>query len=63
VVVAERYPLIVNRSAGTGCGRATVEELWGMRVELDLTEEEFEDQFASYGEHLRRFHSLPGGVP
>jgi glycerol-3-phosphate dehydrogenase len=34
-----------------------------IRAELDLTEEEFEYQFARYGEHLTRFHSLPGSVP
>ena len=33
-----------------------------IRAELDLTEEEFEDQFAKYKEHLTRFHSLPGSV-
>jgi glycerol-3-phosphate dehydrogenase len=32
-------------------------------VELDLTNEEFEDQFAAYREHLARFHSLPGSTP
>jgi glycerol-3-phosphate dehydrogenase len=31
-----------------------------IRAELDLTEKEFEDQFAMYTEHLTRFHSLPG---
>jgi hypothetical protein len=30
---------------------------------LELTEKEFEYQFARYGEHLTRFHSLPGSVP
>jgi glycerol-3-phosphate dehydrogenase len=30
-----------------------------IRAELDLTEEEFEQQFVAYGEHLARFHSLP----
>jgi glycerol-3-phosphate dehydrogenase len=34
-----------------------------IRAELDLTEKEFEDQFARYREHLTRFHSLPGSVP
>ena len=34
-----------------------------IRGELALTEKEFEDQFASYSEHLRRFHSLPGNPP
>jgi glycerol-3-phosphate dehydrogenase len=34
-----------------------------IRAELDLTEKEFEYQFARYGEHLTRFHSLPGSVP
>jgi len=33
-----------------------------IRAELDLTEEEFEDQFAKYKEHLTRFHSLPESV-
>ncbi len=33
-----------------------------IRAELDLTEMEFEYQFASYREHLNRFHSLPGSV-
>src|SRR5215207_11664334 len=28
-----------------------------IRPELDLTEKEFEDQFARYREHLTRFHS------
>jgi glycerol-3-phosphate dehydrogenase len=31
-----------------------------LRAELDLTEEEFEYQLASYREHLTHFHSLPG---
>jgi glycerol-3-phosphate dehydrogenase len=31
-----------------------------IRAELDLTESEFEHHFASYREHLTRFHSLPG---
>jgi glycerol-3-phosphate dehydrogenase len=30
-----------------------------IRVELDLTEEEFEHQFVAYREYLARFHSLP----
>lgn len=30
-----------------------------IRAELDLTEEEFAQQFAAYREHLARFHSLP----
>ena len=30
-----------------------------IRTELDLTEPEFESQFLAYGEHLKRFHSLP----
>ena len=30
-----------------------------IRAELDLTEEEFEWQMLAYGEHLKRFHSLP----
>jgi glycerol-3-phosphate dehydrogenase len=34
-----------------------------IRGELALTEQEFEDQFARYREHLTRFHSLPGSVP
>jgi glycerol-3-phosphate dehydrogenase len=34
-----------------------------IRAELDLTEEEFEDQFVGYREHLSRFHSLPGSEP
>jgi glycerol-3-phosphate dehydrogenase len=34
-----------------------------IRAELDLTEKEFEYQFAMYREHLNRFHSLPGSVP
>jgi glycerol-3-phosphate dehydrogenase len=34
-----------------------------IRAELDLTEEEFECQFAMYREHLTQFHSLPGSVP
>ncbi len=34
-----------------------------IRAELDLTEKEFEDQFARYREHLTRFHSLPGSLP
>jgi glycerol-3-phosphate dehydrogenase len=34
-----------------------------IRAELDLTEKEFEHQFARYREHLTRFHSLPGSVP
>jgi len=34
-----------------------------IRAELDLTEKEFEHQFARYKEHLTRFHSLPGSVP
>jgi glycerol-3-phosphate dehydrogenase len=34
-----------------------------IRAELDLTEKEFEDQFAMYREHLNRFHSLPGSAP
>jgi glycerol-3-phosphate dehydrogenase len=34
-----------------------------IRAELDLTEKEFEYQFARYREHLTRFHSLPGSVP
>ena len=33
-----------------------------IRAELGLTEKEFEDQFATYKEHLTRFHSLPGRV-
>jgi glycerol-3-phosphate dehydrogenase len=33
-----------------------------IRAELDLTEEEFEYQFAAYREHLVRFHSLPGNT-
>ena len=36
---------------------------YGARViceELDLTEKEFEHQLAAYGQHLARFHSLPG---
>jgi glycerol-3-phosphate dehydrogenase len=39
---------------------------YGSRVisaELDLTEKEFEDQFARYREHLNRFHSLPRSSP
>ena len=35
----------------------------GISGELALTEQEFEDQFARYREHLTRFHSLPGSVP
>jgi glycerol-3-phosphate dehydrogenase len=34
-----------------------------IRAELDLTEKEFEYQFALYREHLTRFHSLPGSLP
>lgn len=34
-----------------------------IRAELDLTEKEFEYQFAMYREHLTRFHSLPGSAP
>jgi glycerol-3-phosphate dehydrogenase len=34
-----------------------------IRAELNLTENEFEYQFARYSEHLTRFHSLPGSVP
>ena len=34
-----------------------------IRAELDLSEKEFEVQFAMYREHLNRFHSLPGSVP
>lgn len=34
-----------------------------IRAELDLTEEEFESQLASYSEHLNRFHSLPEKDP
>jgi glycerol-3-phosphate dehydrogenase len=34
-----------------------------IRAELGLTDEEFEQQFASYREHLTRFHSLPGSIP
>jgi glycerol-3-phosphate dehydrogenase len=34
-----------------------------IRAELDLTEKEFEYQFATYREHLTRFHSLPDSVP
>jgi glycerol-3-phosphate dehydrogenase len=34
-----------------------------IRAELDLSEKEFEHQFARYREHLTRFHSLPGSVP
>jgi glycerol-3-phosphate dehydrogenase len=34
-----------------------------IRAELDLTEKEFEYQFASYRKHLTRFHSLPGSAP
>jgi glycerol-3-phosphate dehydrogenase len=30
-----------------------------IRTELELSESEFESQFVAYGEHLRRFHSLP----
>jgi glycerol-3-phosphate dehydrogenase len=30
-----------------------------IRAELGLTQEEFEHQFAAYGKHLARFHSLP----
>ena len=30
-----------------------------IRSELDLTEEEFDSQLLAYGEHLKRFHSLP----
>ena len=30
-----------------------------IRAELNLSESEFESQFIAYGEHLRRFHSLP----
>jgi glycerol-3-phosphate dehydrogenase len=33
-----------------------------IRAELDLTEKEYEDQFARYREHLTRFHSLPGSL-
>jgi glycerol-3-phosphate dehydrogenase len=33
-----------------------------IRAELDLTENEYEDQFARYREHLTRFHSLPGSL-
>jgi glycerol-3-phosphate dehydrogenase len=32
-----------------------------IRTELKLSESEFESQFIAYGEHLRRFHSLPNG--
>lgn len=32
-------------------------------AELDLTEKEFEEQFARYREHLNRFHSLPARQP
>ena len=38
---------------------------YGARViqaELDLTEKEFEYQFATYREHLTHFHSLPGSL-
>ncbi len=34
-----------------------------IRAELDLTEKEFERQFASYREHMTRFHSLPSSLP
>jgi hypothetical protein len=34
-----------------------------IRAELGLTKEEFEHQFAAYGEHLARFHSLPPNAP
>jgi len=34
-----------------------------IRTELGLTEKQFEYQYASYREHLNRFHSLPGSVP
>jgi glycerol-3-phosphate dehydrogenase len=34
-----------------------------IRAELDLTNKEFEYQFAMYREHLNRFHSLPGSLP
>jgi len=30
-----------------------------IRTELDLTEEEFESQLRAYGEHLKKFHSMP----
>jgi hypothetical protein len=30
-----------------------------IRTELDLTESEFECQWLSYRDHLKRFHSLP----
>jgi glycerol-3-phosphate dehydrogenase len=33
-----------------------------IRAELDLTEKEYEDQFARYREHLTRFHTLPGSL-
>jgi glycerol-3-phosphate dehydrogenase len=33
-----------------------------IRAELDLTDREFECQFAMYREHLDRFHSLPGRI-
>jgi glycerol-3-phosphate dehydrogenase len=33
-----------------------------IRAELDLSEKDFECQFAMYREHLARFHSLPGGA-
>jgi glycerol-3-phosphate dehydrogenase len=34
-----------------------------IRAELDLTEKEFERQFALYREHMTRFHSLPSSLP
>lgn len=34
-----------------------------IRAELDLSEEEFEHQFAAYREYLARFHSLPESKP
>lgn len=33
-----------------------------IKDELGLTEEEFEEQFQAYSEHLRRFHTLPEGI-
>ena len=34
-----------------------------IRAELGLTDEEFEQQFDAYREHLTRFHTLPGSAP
>jgi hypothetical protein len=30
-----------------------------IRDELDMSEEEFEEQYRHYQDHLKRFHTLP----